>query len=65
MATLSGGLSNTRYKAGWFNPRTGEWIDARIIITDASGQIALPNFPGNLARSNTDWGLKLKSVDTR
>ncbi len=65
MATLSGGLSNMRYEAKWFNPRTGEWIDSGIIIADASGQIALSDFPGNLARSDTDWGLKLKSVDTR
>ncbi|MDH4239062.1 MAG: DUF4038 domain-containing protein [Phycisphaerae bacterium] len=65
VATLSGGLSNMRYEARWFNPRTGEWIDAGVLIADASGQIALPNFPGNLARSDTDLGLKLKSVDTR
>jgi len=64
-ATLSGALSKARYEARWFNPRAGKWIDAGILAADTSGRIALPNFPGNLARSETDWGLKLKTVSTR
>jgi hypothetical protein len=64
-ATLSGALSKTRYEAKWFNPRTGKWVDAGVLTADASGQIGLPNFPGNLTRSETDWGLKLKTVSTR
>ena len=65
VATLSGGLSNTRYQVRWFNPRTGQWLEEKVLLADASGQIALPGFPGNLSRSEIDWGLKLKSVDTR
>jgi hypothetical protein len=64
-ATLSGALSKARYEAKWFNPRTGKWVDAGVLTADASGQIGLPNFPGNLTRSETDWGLKLKTVSTR
>ena len=64
-ATLSGVLSNARYGAKWFNPRSGKWVDAGVLAANASGEIALPNFPGNLAKSPTDWGLKLKSVSAR
>jgi hypothetical protein len=62
-ATLSGALSRGKYKASWFNPRTGEWIDAGVLTADGTGGIALPDFPGNLAKSSTDWGLKLTLKD--
>lgn len=58
-AVLSGALSNIEYKARWFNPRTGDWIDAGVLTSDSSGKITLPNFPDNSTRSNTDWALKL------
>ncbi|MHC4460275.1 MAG: apiosidase-like domain-containing protein [Planctomycetota bacterium] len=64
-ATLSDVLSGGKYKARWFNPRTGDWVDAGVLVADGMGGIALPNFPGNLTNSNTDWGLKLTLVDAR
>ncbi|MGB2806430.1 MAG: DUF5060 domain-containing protein [Sedimentisphaerales bacterium] len=65
VATLSGAKPNARYEARWFNPRTGKWLDKKVLIADAKGKITLPNFPGDLARSETDWGLKLKTVKAR
>ena len=64
-ATLSGAIPNARYETRWFNPRTGEWSDAGVLAAGAGGKVALPNFPSDLARSETDWGLKLKSVTAR
>jgi hypothetical protein len=60
-AVLSGTLPGGRYKARWFNTRTGEWIDANALSADSSGKISLPNFPGDSAVSKIDWGLKLTS----
>jgi len=56
-----------KYKASWFNPRTGQWADAGtgILMADSAGKIALPNFPGNLTKSDTDWGLKLTLMDAQ
>jgi hypothetical protein len=64
-ATLSGAKPNARYETRWFNPRTGKWLDKKVLVADAGGKIALPDFPGDLARSETDWGLKLKLVSAR
>ena len=64
-ATLSAALSGRKYKASWFNPRSGDWLDAGVLIADSTGEIRLPNFPGNLTSSGTDWGLKLTLVDAR
>jgi len=58
-ANLSGGLSGRKYKAKWFNPRTGDWIDAGVLVARAAGEITLPNFPGDTKKSGDDWGLKL------
>ncbi|MHC4640242.1 MAG: apiosidase-like domain-containing protein [Planctomycetota bacterium] len=62
VASLSGAIPNTRYKTGWFNPRTGKWANGEMLVADPEGKVALPNFPGGLARSKTDWGLKLISA---
>jgi len=64
-AGLSGALPDSKYKALWFNPRTGDWISASALIADSAGKITLPNFPDKLARSNTDWALKLTLRDAR
>lgn len=74
-AVLSGALSGAKYRANWFNPRSGQWTDAGtgILIArlealeraDSAGKIALPNFPGNLTKSDTDWGLKLTLMDAQ
>ncbi|MHC4113286.1 MAG: apiosidase-like domain-containing protein [Planctomycetota bacterium] len=64
-ATLSGARPKARYGTRWFNPRTGKWLDKKVLVAEAEGNITLPHFPGDLAQSNTDWGLKLKSVSAR
>jgi len=60
-ATLSGAVPAGTYRAMWFNPRTGNWIDANggTLTADASGRIVLPEFPGGGDRSDTDWAVKL------
>jgi hypothetical protein len=44
------------YRAQWFNPRDGTWIDVGDgrLVADKIGIIQLPDFP-----ARTDWGLKL------
>ena len=64
-ASLSGALPRSKYKALWFNPRTGDWIGASVLSADSAGRITLPNFPDKSTRSNIDWALKLTLRDTR
>ena len=58
-AILSGAIFRSKYKAQWFNPRTGDWIDSGIVSADPGGEISLPNFPDHSDVSKNDWGLKL------
>jgi len=62
---LSGTQSERDYEAHWFNPRTGDWIEAGggTLKADAAGKIPLPAFPGGGTRASTDWALKLVSTD--
>lgn len=62
-ATLSGAKAGAEYKAQWFNPRKGEWIDAGQLRADNSGKIVLPDFPGGEAESSIDWAVKLTEND--
>ncbi len=64
-ASLSGALPRSKYKALWFNPRTGDWMGAGVLSADSAGKITLPKFPDKSTRSNTDWGLKLTLRDAR
>jgi hypothetical protein len=64
-ANLSGALPRSKYKALWFNPRTGDWMGASVLGADSAGRIILPKFPDKSTRSNTDWGLKLTLRDAR
>jgi hypothetical protein len=65
--TLSGTVPDGKYKSSWFNPRSGDWLDAGggTLIADSQGHITLPNFGHNLTISDTDWGLKLTLVDAQ
>ena len=60
-ATVSGAAPNGKYRARWFDPRSAAWSDVGngTLTADATGKIALPNFPGGSAKSETDWGIKL------
>ena len=53
-ATVRGALADRTYRAQWFDPRTGTWIDGGALVADQRCDIALPPFP-----SDGDWGLKL------
>ncbi|MBN1579343.1 MAG: DUF4038 domain-containing protein [Anaerolineae bacterium] len=53
-STVRGLLPNGIYVAQWFNPRTGEWIDAGELAANQHSYLPLPPFP-----SSEDWGLKL------
>lgn len=64
-ASLAGAMRTSVYKALWFNPRSGNWIDAGDLIADSQGRINLPNFPDSSTRSGIDWALKLTLRDIR
>jgi hypothetical protein len=53
---IRGAKLNSDYKARWFNPRDGNWIDMNggKLSANKIGVIALPDFPGD-----QDWGLQL------
>jgi hypothetical protein len=53
---IRGARLNSTYRAAWFNPRAGSWIDVGEgrVHANKIGIIELPDFPGD-----TDWGLRL------
>lgn len=55
-AQIRGARLNSNYRAQWFNPRDGTWLDAGsgVVRANKIGSIELPEYPGN-----GDWGLKL------
>ena len=55
-AQIRGAKLNAKYRAQWFDPRTGVWQDAGggVLQSGPTGIIQLPEFPGD-----ADWGLKL------
>jgi hypothetical protein len=66
-ATLSGALPGGEYGVRWFNPRTGDWLDAASgrLTANATGRIVLPGFPESKANAENDWALKLVLVPAR
>lgn len=59
-AQVRGALLNQEYRAMWFDPRKGTWIDAGVLRSSMTGTIELPEFPGD-----EDWGLKLELDEGR
>ncbi len=55
-AEVRGARLNSVYRAQWFNPRNGTWIDVGNgkLVASKIGVIKLPKFP-----EDADWGLKL------
>jgi hypothetical protein len=53
---LRGAKLNSIYRARWFNPRDGSWLDAGDgkLTANKIGIIRLPDFP-----DDNDWGLQL------
>ena len=64
-STLTGLMPGKPYRAVWFNPRTGGWLDdqAMILTSQPDQRLLLPPFPGGQTRSQVDWALKLTCVD--
>lgn len=57
---MRGARPEATYRARWFNPRTGAWLDVGNgqIKADKIGELILPPFP-----DEEDWGLSLLEVD--
>ena len=53
---IRGARLNSVYRAQWFNPRDGTWLDAGNgkVVANKIGIIGLPGFP-----DAADWGLRL------
>ncbi len=58
-ASVRGTLFEREYAATWFDPRTGEWIDAGTLESGHMCEISLPPFPDGDDPSSTDWAMKL------
>ena len=51
---VRGARLSSAYRAQWFDPRQGAWIDVGSLQSNNIGEIQLPEFPGD-----ADWGLRL------
>ena len=59
--TVSGLLAGQEYRAEWFDPRTGKWLDMPsdgFITINNSGSLILPDFPAT-SNENNDWAARL------
>jgi len=59
-ARIRGAKLNSIYRAQWFDPRDGRWLnaDSGVARSNEIGIIELPDFPGD-----ADWGLRLVCED--
>ena len=62
-ATLNGLTADSSYTWRWFNPRTGTWLPALTITSDASGQVASPSFPTDPDSPMSDWAARLQRAE--
>ncbi len=60
--TVSGLRPAARYRWTWFDPRQGRWLRPERLISDRSGVITVPRFPGGEGRATEDWAAKLLLV---
>lgn len=51
---IRGVLSHAIYAAKWFDPRKGEWVDAKPLKSNMYGILGVPKKP-----SDDDWGMRL------
>jgi len=63
--TIHGMLPGGKYKAQWYDPRTGEWFDMTggVLVADKNGTIEMPAYPSGKDISDNDWAAKLKLAD--
>jgi hypothetical protein len=62
---ISNLAKNARYRASWFNPRNGKWIDfaGAHTQTDSNGTFTFPDFPDGGMYAIQDWAAKLVLMD--
>jgi hypothetical protein len=53
---IRGARLNSVYRAQWFNPREGTWLDAGKLVANKIGIVVLPDYPDP---GDADWGLRL------
>ena len=63
--TVSNLAENARYRASWFNPIDGKWIDfeGAHAQTDSNGTFTFPDFPDGGMFAIQDWAAKLVLMD--
>lgn len=59
---IAGLLPAAHYRWSWFNPRTGAWLTASTLKTQADGTLAAPEIPADPASPMRDWAAKLVAV---
>ncbi len=59
---ITGLKPDSTYIWSWYDPRTGQWMDAVRLSSDADGSVATPELPPNAPQSINDWAAKLKLV---
>jgi hypothetical protein len=62
---ISNLAKNARYRASWFNPMDGKWIDfeGAYAQTDSNGTFTFPDFPDGGMYAIQDWAAKLVLMD--
>jgi hypothetical protein len=60
-AQVRGARLWSTYRAEWYDPRNGTWVNAGTgtVRSSAVGIVTLPEFPGD-----NDWGLRLTYMGT-
>jgi len=63
--TIHGMIPEKRYRAQWYDPRTGQWsgMNGGTLVADGSGTIEMPPYPSGRKVSDNDWAAKLKLIE--
>ena len=63
--TIHGMIPEKRYRAQWYDPRTGQWsgMNGGTLVADGSGTIEMPPYPWGRKVSDNDWAAKLKLIE--
>lgn len=63
--TIHGMIPEKRYRAQWYDPRTGQWsgMNGGPLVADGSGTIEMPPYPSGREVSDNDWAAKLKLIE--
>jgi hypothetical protein len=61
-ARLVGLLPNQVYHCRWFNPRSGQWLNAGggTVAANSRGEIEVPAFPSGKPKTQNDWAMRLE-----